>query len=131
MNLLASLIICLVLNIDIVRRSSTLRRQRKKRTSHDQSNNIANCASNPSSTSTIRPVLIQDGILDIFGKGPSNFMSKGMEAKITSNITSSKRTSDILDHSAIEEAVQKGPLDTLFVSEIGYGMIGGPISMGR
>ena len=54
-----------------------------------------------------------------------------MEAKITSNITSSKRTSDILERSAIEEAVQKGPLDTLFVSEIGYGMIGGPISMGR
>ena len=54
-----------------------------------------------------------------------------MDAKITSNITSSKRTSDILDHSTIEEAVQKGPLDTLFVSEIGYGMIGGPISMGR
>lgn len=112
-------------------KSSTLRRQRKKRTSHDQSNNIANSTSNPSSTSTIRPVLIQDGLLDIFGKGPSNFMSKGMDAKITSNVTSSKRTSDILDHSTIEEAVQKGPLDTLFVSEIGYGMIGGPISMGR
>ena len=75
--------------------------------------------------------MIQDGLLDIFGKGPSNFISKGMDAKITSNITSSKRTSDILDHSTIEEAVQKGPLDTLFVSEIGYGMIGGPISMGR
>ena len=54
-----------------------------------------------------------------------------MDAKITSNITSSTRTSDILEQSTIEEAVQKGPLDTLFVSEIGYGMIGGPISMGR
>ena len=75
--------------------------------------------------------MIQDGLLDIFGKGPSNFMSKGMEPKITSNITSSTRTSDILEQSTIEEAVQKGPLDTLFVSEIGYGMIGGPISMGR
>ena len=75
--------------------------------------------------------MIQDGLLDIFGKGPSNFMSKGMESNITSNITSSTRTSDILEQSTIEEAVQKGPLDTLFVSEIGYGMIGGPISMGR
>lgn len=36
-----------------------------------------------------------------------------------------------MDQAQIDDVVQNGHIDTLFVSEIGYGMIGGPISMGR
>ena len=38
---------------------------------------------------------------------------------------------EILDEAKIDEAVLKNHIDNLFISEIGYGMVGGPISMGR
>ena len=81
-------------------------------------------------TSTIRPVLIQDGAIDIFGKGTSNSLATGNRC-MASNVLKNKNTLDIFNQTQIDDVVQKGHIDSLFVSEIGYGMIGGPISMGR
>ena len=108
-------------------RSSTLRKQRKKRLTQD-ANNTGTVQSEKSTTaSTIRPVLIQDGLIDIFGKGSKTTVG----AQFASKMTNSKSAVNILEQAKIDEVVQKGHMDSLFVSEIGYGMIGGPISMGR
>ena len=111
-------------------RSSTLRRQRKKRSSQEAGTPAVASAVNTSTPSTIRPVLIQDGSIDIFGKGKSNTSGSG-NGRLASNVLKNSNALDILDPTHIEDVVQKGHIDTLFVSEIGYGMIGGPISMGR
>ena len=73
-------------------------------------------------TSTIRPVLIQDGSIDIFG-GASAMNVPPSNTKI-------KRAAEILGETQIN-VVQKGHIESLFISEIGYGMCDGPISMGR
>ena len=75
--------------------------------------------------------MIQDGAIDIFGKGTSNFMGAGIIGSTASNSMKNKRAIEVLDEAKIDEAVQKGHIDTLFISEIGYGIVGGPISMGR
>ena len=54
-----------------------------------------------------------------------------MGTEIPEGIIKNKCAEDLLDQAQIDEALQKAHMDTLFVSEIGYGMIGGPISMGR
>lgn len=71
--------------------------------------------------------MIQDGAIDIFGKGTQSFLGKGT----TGNLLKNKSAEQLLDQVQIDEAVQKAHMDTLFISEIGYGMVGGPISMGR
>jgi hypothetical protein len=75
-------------------------------------------------------VLIQDGAIDIFGTGTSNILGTGNRC-VASSVLKEKNALDIFDQTQIDEVVQKGHIDSLFVSEIGYGMIGGPISMGR
>ena len=108
-------------------RSSTLRKQRKKRLTQEASNNGLNQGEKSTSGPTIRPVLIQDGLIDIFGKGSSTVVG----AKIPGKATNGKSAINLLEQAKIDDVVQKGHMDSLFVSEIGYGMIGGPISMGR
>ena len=72
--------------------------------------------------------MIQDGLIDIFGKGSSPVVG----TKFTgSKLTNSTSAINLFEQAKIDEVVQKGHMDSLFVSEIGYGMIGGPISMGR
>ena len=71
--------------------------------------------------------MIQDGLIDIFGKSSSTVVGKQFAGKTTN----AKSAVNILDQAKIDDVVQKGHMDSLFVSEIGYGMIGGPISMGR
>ena len=111
-------------------RSSTLRRQRKKRSSQEAATPIVTSGTTTSATPTIRPVLIQDGAIDIFGKGASNILATGNRC-IASSVLKNKNALDIFDQTQIDDVVQKGHIDSLFVSEIGYGMIGGPIFMGR
>ena len=115
------------MNSTIFLRSSTLRKQRKKRSSQDVGNSGINQAEKSTTTSTIRPVLIQDGLIDIFGKGSNSVVG----TKFTGKLTNSTSAINLLEPAKIDEVVQKGHMDSLFVSEIGYGMIGGPISMGR
>ena len=49
----------------------------------------------------------------------------------TGKLANSTSAINLFEQAKIDEVVQKGHMDSLFVSEIGYGMIGGPISMGR
>ena len=104
-----------------------MRKQRKKRSTKDSGLPGKHSGSNVTA-STIRPVLIQDGTLDIFGGPTSSCMGPGINGNSTTKI---KRATEVLGETQIDEAVQKGHIDTLFISEIGYGMIGGPIAMGR
>ena len=97
-------------------RKSTLKRSKKKRSSLD--------GSSPSSGSTSvlsRPVLISDGDYDV--------------ASAAAALRVQKNAFDVLDEAKINELKNlKNPgvtLDTLFVSDIGYGMTCGPIGMGR
>ena len=108
-------------------RSSTLRKQRKKRSTQDVANIGVTQAEKSTTASTIRPVLIQDGLIDIFGKGSSSVAG----TNFTGKLTNSTSAINLFEQAKIDEVVQKGHMDSLFVSEIGYGMIGGPISMGR
>ena len=71
----------------------------------------------PTYPTSVRPVLIQDGILDV--------------AASSAHYRKVKRASEVFDQSRIAQAVQKGHVDTLIISDIGHGMCDGPISMGR
>ena len=98
-----------------------------KRSTQDVANSGVNQVEKSTSASTIRPVLIQDGLIDIFGKGSSSVAG----TNFTGKLANSTSAINLFEQAKIDEVVQKGHMDSLFVSEIGYGMIGGPISMGR
>lgn len=85
-------------------RRSTLKKQnRKKRPSLDDGKSSGSSGS----ASTIRPVLIQDGLIDIMAGG------------LLTTRPLLKRPTDILDEQA------------LMIKDIGHGMRDGPINMGR
>merc|ERR1711997_191353 len=118
-------------------RKSTLKRNnRKKRASLDSSENKTGCGSASGSSSILsKPVLISDRDFDV-------------ASAIAAQRRCNKSAFEVLDESKIRDMVNnhsttihpnagaagqsvKTTFDTLYISDIGYGMSGGPISMGR
>lgn len=89
-------------NTAVPRKKSTLKKK-KKRSEVETTEKL----------SSIKPVLIQDGAIEIGG------------------YRRIKRASEILDGHQIDQAVRKGHLDTLFISQIGSGIGDGPMTSGR
>ena len=102
-------------------RKSTLKRSKKKRSSLDGSGSSSNNPVTSSSTVLSRPVLISDGDYDV--------------ASAAAALRVQKNAFDVLDQDKLQELKKKSggaaSMDTLYVSDIGYGMLSGPIGLGR
>ena len=93
-------------------RKSTLKRPKKKRSSVDSS------GENRSVSSLSKPVLISDRDFDVASAAAQRRYHSAFE---------------VLDEEKIKEVAssKKGQFDTLYISDIGHGMGGGPITLGR
>ena len=104
-------------------RKSTLKRSKKKRSSLDGSGSSSNNPVTSSSSVLSRPVLISDGDYDV--------------ASAAAALRVQKNAFDVLDQDKLQELKKlksgggAASMDTLYVSDIGYGMLSGPIGLGR
>ena len=123
-------------------RKSTLKRNnRKKRASLDSSENKTGSGSGSGSTSSSilsKPVLISDRDFDVASaiaaqrrcnKSAFEVLDESKIRDMVNNSTAAAATHP--NAGAVTNAGVKTTFDTLYISDIGYGMSGGPISMGR
>ena len=108
-------------------RKSTLKRSKKKRSSLDGTGNNPGQSNNSGNSVLSRPVLISDGDYDV--------------ASAAAALRVQKNAFDVLDQDKLQELKKitsgngstagAASMDTLYVSDIGYGMLSGPIGLGR
>ena len=110
-------------------RKSTLKRSKKKRSSLDGTGNNPGQSNNSGNGNSVlsRPVLISDGDYDV--------------ASAAAALRVQKNAFDVLDQDKLQELKKitsgngstagAASMDTLYVSDIGYGMLSGPIGLGR
>ena len=99
--------------------SSRPKRRKKNRGGSQENGEVSTSSFSSANKSSIRPVLIQDGVIDVAGSASGSGYKRA------------KRASEILDGQKLSEAVRRGHLDSLIISSVGHGISIGPMAMGR